>query len=162
MKLVLCVVLILGFAYIGFCVSKTYILRKKFFFALNNFLNDVKVDVNFSLKKLEKILGDSNLGSADLTLMLKNYKNSLGNINLPKEALFKDVAILNDEEKESIYVFFKSFGKTDVFSQIAIIDALIETNKNYLRKASEESKKYSTLYTKLGVMMGAFVALLII
>ena len=162
MKLVLCVVLIFGFAYVGYCISRTYVTRKKFFFAFGNYLNDLRVDVNFSFKKLGQILTGYNSDSSEFNRLLENYKASLDNAILQKEGLFKGITILNAEEKEYVYLFFKSLGKTDVFNQVSIIDGLIETNKNYLNKASEESKKYGTLYTKLGIMMGAFVALLII
>jgi len=162
MKLFLCVTLVFGFAYIGYCISTTYILRKKFFFALNNFLNNLKVDVNFSLKKLENILETTSSNSKEFNCLIENYKLSLNCATLQKEELFKNITILNADEKESIFLFFKSLGKTDVLNQVAIIDGTLEINKSYLNKANEEGKKYSTLYTKLGIMLGALVALLII
>ena len=53
-------------------------------------------------------------------------------------------------------------GKTDIFNQIELIKQNIEKVKLLCEKVKKDSDKYCPLYTKLGVLAGLFLALVII
>ena len=162
MKIILCIGLIALCGYIGFSISKHYIERKKFYFNFLNFLNELKTDINFSAKKLDNILNQVNFQCKQFFVLLNNYRNCLYmDTQIDKAVLFKDINILSEQEKESTYDFFKSLGKLDVFNQVSSIDNFIKTTHEYYKIAQEDSKKYRSLYTKLGIIIGTFVALII-
>lgn len=165
-KAILCIAIIVLCGAVGFGVSGYYTQRKKFFFDLLNFLNSLKTDICFSAKDLKKILYEcmNQVGiNKDFKLLLKNYTNLLdNNVEVIKENLFKDIKILAEQEKESIYQFFCKLGKLDSFTQSEEIEKLLKINDLYFLDAKDESIKYSSLYIKLGVIIGAFIALIII
>ena len=163
MKVILCIGVIVICAYIGYSISKTYIVRKKFFFCLSSFLSQVRREINFNSKKLEELLCGCNMNSKEFSTMVLNYKKLLllgEDIN--KKNLFADMLILSQQEKDCILDFFKSLGKLDVYNQVNTIDNFYNIIQDYYTTAKEESAKYSTLYIKLGIIVGAFIALIII
>ena len=164
MKIVLCIILVVLFGGIGYGISSNYIKRKRFFFELNNFLIFLKTEISFSQTKLETIINNfkQRACSKDLIILLDNYLISLSRNLLTKDNLFQKTSILSEQEKESIYLFFNGLGKIDVFNQIDVIEKFINTSAEYLNIAKEESSKYSALYTKLGIIIGAFLSLVII
>ena len=164
MKALLLVSIIILFGVVGFGVSGSYLERKRFFFSLLEFLKIAKNQVGFSSKKLTYILDEAkSIGDKNFSILLNNYGEILGgNLEFDKAKLFDGITILTDEEKQCIYLFFKKLGMTDVFTQIDEIDATADKAQMYFSLASEEAKKYGMLYTKLGLIVGAFVALIII
>ncbi len=163
MKVILCIGVIIVCAYIGYSISKTYIMRKKFFFCLSSFLSQVRREINFSSRKLEEFLCNCDANSKEFNMLVSNYKKLLllgESIN--EKTLFADILILSQQEKDCILDFFKSLGKLDVYNQVNTIDNFNKVIQDYYTAAMEESKKYSTLYIKLGIIVGAFIALIII
>ena len=84
------------------------------------------------------------------------------NVALSKEILFKGIAFLSEQEKESIFNFFSSLGRVDIFNQVEQIELFIKTNSEYCNESSKQCTKNCALYTKLGIMFGLLVAILII
>lgn len=163
MKIVLVVGIIILFGFIGFSISKHYKERKRFFFEFNNFLLTLKTDINFSSKKLEQILETNSWQCQDIKKLISNYRKMLNfNVGISEDELFTGISILNKQERESIFLFFKSLGKVDIYNQIEIIESFNKSCAEYYRLANDECKKYCGLYTKLGIIIGSFVALMII
>ena len=164
MKIVLCLAVIFLFGLIGFGIAGSYMERKKFFFSFNNFLELIKSDINFSSKKIGQIIDETILICRDKNFLqlLKNYKNEIkNNLQIEKENLFFNINILSEQEKESIYLFFKRLGRVDISSQTESINQIKNKCDEYYKQAQDEYKKYGSLYTKLGIVFGAFVALII-
>lgn len=165
MKIMLSIVLIILFGLIGFGIAGFYISRKKFFFSLNSFIDSFKLDINFSSKKLLNIIDECLLSVNDryMKLLLQNYKKLvIGGFLIDKTALFKDIGILNEQEKESIFQFFCRLGRIDVINQNENLMHFKSACHEYYNNSKDESVKYSSLYTKLGIIFGAFVALIVI
>lgn len=165
-RVILCLAIIVLCGAVGYGVSGYYIQRKKFFFSYELFLNELKSDIGFGAKKLDEIVYSAinRAGiSKDLKTLLNNFMLVIKNgESLNKENLFKTINILNEQERESILSFFKKLGKVDSFSQLEDINKMFVVNGAYLSEAKEDSKKYGTLYIKLGVIIGAFISLLIL
>lgn len=163
LKTILIIVLILLISCIGYGFSYYYIQRKKFFDSLVFFIQNMKNDINFSQDKLIEII-DRNLNvvtNKDLNTLLCNYKNLIIS-NIDKRKLFCNINFLKENEKEIIFIFFKGLGKTDVFNQIELLDKFSNKLTEFYSNATHESKKYSSLYLKLGILFGLFVAIILI
>ena len=95
--------------------------------------------------------------------MLKNFKENylLGKKNLEENMLFRKNICLTDDEKRTIFGFFKSLGKYDCENQIKEIEDYKKTFETSLVDAQAENKKYSSLYVKLGLMAGLIIAILL-
>ena len=123
----------------------------------------LKHERNFSEKNLIQILQNLNVSSGEFRVLIKNYYSTFNrNEKLTKDILFKNISILTSQEQECIFTFFNSLGKLDVFNQVSAIDNFICVNDEYYKAAKEESSKYGSLYTKLGIIIGSFIALIII
>ena len=164
MKLMLSATLIALFGFIGYGISSYYIKRKRFFSSLSNFIRKLKTDIGFSSLNLENIVVDY-LKTAGITNdvreLLNNFNYCLKKETLTKENMFKFITILSNEEQDIIFFFFKRLGRIDVFNQLEELDKFSIRVEECLGQAKEDSKKYCNLYTKLGVIIGAFVALII-
>lgn len=163
MKTILCFVLIALFGFIGFGISSNYLKRKRFFYDLKLFTESIKSQIGFSRIKLELLLHDQINGyhSNDFENLLKNYLLLLKECG-DDDTLFKNITILTEQEKQTIFAFFKNLGKMDVKNQLNSIEMFDNIIQTHYLLANEESKKYGMLYTKLGILFGAFLTLLII
>ena len=164
MRVIAIVCIIAMFGIIGFRVAGSYYERKKLFFNFQCFLKNTKSNMNLSSKKLMDIL-NSNLDYKDNNTkkLLGNYINILSkNMTLSYDNLFEGIDILTTEESECIFDFFKGFGMYDINSQLEEICATESRCIVFFELASEDAKKYGMLYAKLGLIVGAFVALIIV
>lgn len=165
MRVGLSIILIFLFGVVGYGIASNYIVRKKFFFEFNNFLDSIKSDIEFSSKKIFEILDEQLLSKRDRNFiqLLQNYSRGLkAQLQIKKDELFENITILTEQEKESIYIFLKRLGRGDVFSQTEYIVQIKNKCDEYYKSANEECKKYGGLYTKLGIILGALVALVIL
>ena len=163
MIVLLIILLVFLFGLLGFGFASYFIIRKKFFNSLNSFLMQVKSDISFNSKRVTEILLGNKTSNSNLSRMLCNYNESLiNNISLSKESLFKGISFLSEQEMEGIFNFFSSLGRVDVFNQVEQIELFIKTNAEYCEEASRQCTKNCALYTKLGILFGLLVAILII
>ena len=163
MIILLVIMLVILFGALGFGFASYYIIRKKFFNSLNTLLIQIKSNINFNSKRVSEILSENQTSNSNLSKMLENYKESLTNSDsISKEHLFRGINFLLEQEKESIFNFFSSLGKVDVFNQVEQIESFLKTNLEYYENASKQCAKNCVLYTKLGILLGLFVSLLII
>ncbi len=165
MKIVLILTLIFMCGTVGYGLSGVYKQRKKFYEAYAMFLLDLKTDIGFSANKLSEIIQTekNSLSNKDFSILLDNYLKTIKSEEvLTKESLFLNIKLLNDQEKNDIYSFFKGLGKTDIYNQIETIKNRYEATKNYCDKLTKECEKYCPLYTKLSILVGLFMALIII
>lgn len=165
MKLVLIIALVGLCSAIGFGFSSGYKQRKNFFEAYVIFLQTLKTDINFSADKIIEIIKRAILSTTckDFTILLSNYQDVLlKRSEVTKENLFKEVKLLTQQEKEQLFRFFTSLGKTDVFNQVEVISNELERAKTVSQKVKSDCDKYCPLFTKLGILAGLFLALIII
>ena len=165
MKIILLLILISLSGIIGYGISFSYKQRYNFFYSLSIFLQNLKTDINFLSTKLLNILDKTskNINNNDLTSLLNNFTKLIKEeecINV--QSLFKGISFLIETEKEQICLFFKNLGKTDAINQIEVISNMQNTVSDYLTCAKKDCDKYCSLYTKLGVLFGLFVCLVIV
>ena len=162
MKVILILLLVVLCGMVGYGIGYSYKQRKKFFDAYLSFLQNLKSDIGFSASKLKDIIEKSknNTSSRDFKNFLDNYLQSITDESKP--SLFKGIKFLSSDEQEDIANFFMQLGKTDIFNQIDLIKQNIEKVKLQCENVKKDSDKYCPLYTKLGVLAGLFLALVII
>jgi len=159
--LILIFIVICG--YIGFGFSSYYNSRLKFFKNLELLFEKLCLEINYSQHKLVSIMQDFSTKNKDVVKLISNYVVCLNqNEKLTVETLFKEIKILNSEEKNILNLFFMSLGKLDVSNQIKQLENQKEQIKIYYQKADEEAKKYVPLYMKLGIIFGLLLALIFI
>ena len=104
---------------IGYLFSMKYKKRVQFYTALIMFAQKLDVEINFSRERLKKLIeGMDEKTKRNLFGLDKNFLNYLsGSEELTQEALFKNCPVLKPEEKEMVFLFFKSLGRSDVLGQ---------------------------------------------
>ena len=95
---------------IGYLFSMKYKKRVQFYTALIMFAQKLDVEINFSRERLKKLIeGMDEKTKRNLFGLDKNFLNYLsGSEELTQEALFKNCPVLKPEEKEMVFLFFKS------------------------------------------------------
>ena len=81
---------------------------------------------------------------------------------LDKESLFKNIKFLKEDEKDLIFLFFRSLGRSDVDSQSKELSNFEKRFEDLVTTSAEENKKYGKLSFKLGVMAGLLVVILFV
>ena len=76
--------------------------------------------------------------------------------------LFDEITILKKEEVELLQNFFCTLGKFDVYNQTKELNLYSMKFNELYKVANEECKKYASLVTKLALIVGLLVCLLII
>ncbi len=149
---------------IGLIFSSKYKKREKFYSALILFAQKLDVEINFSRERLKNLITSidektkSNLAGLDKNFM--HYLN--GETELSQNELFKNIQFLKNEEKETIFLFFRSLGRSDVLGQSKEIANFTKRFDENLSKCSLENKKYGSLCIKLGVIAGLFMIVILI
>ena len=162
MKVVLCLTLIGLFGFIGYSISLNYIKRKKFYCELSIFCNSLKSEIGYSQTRLEELITKhlKDLKNAELSSMLENYLLAIKNNDLSFK-IFTNIGILTEREKETLLSFFKSLGRLDANNQLQNIEKFLNFIEVDYASACEESKRLGGLYTKIGVIIGAVLALIL-
>ena len=164
MKYVLLITLSCTSIFAGYFYSKKYRKRSKFFQSLVSLCQKFDVEINFSKERLKNIFANiDEKQKHDLCGLIENFISFIEQENpLEKETLFKGIAFLKEDEKDIIFMFFKTLGRSDVDSQS-------KEAKNYLSRfeslsvsSINDNKKFGSLSIKLGIVGALFIAVLFI
>lgn len=164
MKYLLLFVLAGACFFIGFIFSKKYKKRANFFQALVMLCQKFDVEINFSRERLKNIFQNLDQKQKDkLAGLVDNFLSYIEQeIPLEKETLFKGITFLKEEEKDVVFMFFKSLGRSDVDSQSKEAKNYLSRFETLSSSANNENKKYGSLSVKLGIIAGLFVIVLFI
>ena len=162
MKFVMIIVLVSLCWYVGFGFSKYYGNRSEFFKEFVFFLNKVSLNINFSKDKLKTILTDYKTSSKELSLILKNFLGCLEQKNLSEKQLFNGCKLLKQEEKSTLLSFFQSLGHFDLVGQTKHLENFAKDFELRQKQAEEEKNKYAPLFTKLGLIVGVIISLILL
>lgn len=148
--------------FIGYVFSKKYRQRAGFFQALVMLCQKFDVEINFSRERLKNIL--INLDpkhKARLAGLVENFISYIEQeSSLEKETLFKGISFLKEEEKDVIFLFFKTLGRSDVDSQSKETKNYQSRFENLSALANNDNKKFGSLSIKLGIIAGLFIIVL--
>lgn len=141
-----------------------YKRRKNFFDALIFLCHKFDVEINFSRERVVNIISSleekvkQNLYGLD-----KNFISSIENKeSLEKDKLLKNLTFLSEEEGNSIFLFFKSLGRSDMENQLKEINNFENKFSQFCTASSQEFKKYGKLSIKLAIVACLMVVVLFI
>ena len=150
--------------FIGYAVSLKYTKRKRFFASMISLADKLSLEINFSRERL-KVLVENVDKSTHINLLGIDQKfvDFLDRkIDLTQQALFDKNDMLKNEEKDTILLFFKTLGRSDVENQIKEIQGFSEKFKEMKKQCDLEQKKYGSLSFKLGIIAGLFFIVIMI
>ncbi len=164
MKIALLVILFCVCVFVGYLFSLKYKKRQKFFSSLIMLAEKLDVDINYSRERLKKLIQEFDLVQRKNLLGIEaNYINYLeGDEELTSENLFKNITVLKASERDMIYLFFKNLGRSDVENQTKEIRNYIKRFEEQSQVCDTENKKYGTLCTKFGLIVGLFLVVILI
>ena len=122
------------------------------------------IEISYSRERLKKLIEEFDENQKKNLLGIdKNYISFLSSDEeFKSDLLFKNVNILKPSEKDMIFLFFKNLGRSDVDNQTKEIKSYVKRFEELSKTCDLENKKYGSLCTKLGIIVGLlFVVLLI-
>ena len=161
MKYFLILILIFSLTYIGRGLSKYYIDRQAFFSDFVGFLNYVLSNINFEKSKLSATVNRYNSQSNNKYIhkLLDNYYSYLHH---KCDCIDCSCHILKQNEQDVLTHTLENLGKADFETEKMNIQASIEQINQLLEQAKVENVKYGGLYTKLFLLLGLALSILLI
>lgn len=166
MQIAICILIIFGTSYIGIGLSRYYIKRERLFFELTMFCEKLKSDIGFLLMPLVDILKSverdysSLLVDISIKVLKKIDQGEIINTDNMYEML--ECVYLKDEERSLIGSFFSVLGKSDSRSQLQSIEGFAVRFSELEKKCEKERERLSPMCTKLGIISGLAICLLVI
>lgn len=163
MKIILAIVLCAITTTIGYGLSKQYKKRKRFFEDIIDFSNKLSGEMRFRSSFVKDVCNAEcdNYGN-ELSITIKAFVNSLDKKQALNINSIQELSILTSDDKKSISNFFNSLGKYDLKTQLIEFENHKSNFQVQLQGAVEENKKYSSLFTKLGLIIGLAISIIII
>lgn len=164
MKWILIVVIFLVCSFLGYSFSIKYKKRMAFYSALIFLAQKLDVEINFSRERLIKLIESCNektrlnLLGVDRAFVL--YLTQGGELTCEK--LFQKNSPFKKEEQEIVTMFFRSLGRSDVENQTKEIKNALSRFEKCLTDATIDYKKNGSLGTKLGIVVGLVIAVVLI
>lgn len=145
-------------SYIGFRFGNGYKEKERFYNEFLKFLMHFKTQINFLKTDLLQIINSYKSKDKNFNILLSSYEK-----NIINEIEYKiDLNILNEEEKNEFLTFFNGVGKSDLYSQIELLDKYIEMFKDKLEQKRKLNLKYGVMYKKLGVLLAFLICIVLI
>ncbi len=164
MKWILMGILFACCVVVGYIFSSKYKKRMSFFSTLILLAQKLDVEINFSRERLKKLIESFDEKSRGALLGIdKAFIDYLENGGeLTGERLFGKNNLIKSEDREIVTIFFRSLGRSDVENQSKEIKNSISRFEKLLNDASSENKKYGKLGTKLGIITGLAIIIILI
>ena len=162
MKIVLMIVLSAVCLFFGGRFYFKYKRRKNFFEALVYLCQKFDVEINFSRERVQNIISslDDKIKQA-LCGLDKNFLSTLvAKESLDKPKLFEKIAFLSEDEQNSIFLFFKSLGRSDMENQLKEIKNFESKFNDFSSASNVEFKKYGKLSIKLAVVASLMIVVI--
>lgn len=157
MKWFLIVVLIFVIMLIAKAFSEHYKERYDFYSNLKSFLQQFKINVSFKQEKIINFLNNVN-SKKQFNLFIKEYKNYLKNNTIN----FKEIKILEIDEKKQLENLIRNLGKFDTKNEIIQLDVFLLDIDEKLKKATEDKNKLCPMILKLSLLFAVGLAILLI
>ena len=140
---------------ISILLSKKHVDRLNYYNSFYSFNNSLKNEVSFTKKSIITIISSN------------KHKNDYFNKRLTAKFINKDIMIdkpyfITNEEIAYLDGYLDSIGALDAKTQIELLNNAENTLKDNLSKCQNDSKRYKSLYVKLGVLIGLLMFVLII
>lgn len=150
--------------FVGYIFSRKYKRRSNFFQALVMLCQKFDVEINFSKERLKNIFENLDAKQKDkLYGLVENFLSYIEQENpLEKDTLFKGITFLKEEEKDVVFMFFKSLGRSDLASQSKEAKNFLTRFETLASSSNNDNKKFGSLSIKLGIIAGLFIIVIFI
>lgn len=152
-SLILSLVIIIGFGYIGWGIQNYYKNRIIFYENLDNMLHYIINNINFYKDSSERILMNF-LKNSNTSKYLKSVI-----ISFLKNNSVMDTLIIKKNEKSHLINIFNHLGKSDCENQIAGFKIFSDQTNFIIIKCKEEYEKIGKNATKLGILLGLAITI---
>lgn len=165
LKLFFAAVIVCGCSYIGIVLSRRYRKREQVFSDTAVFIDGCKSRIGFQQLPLKDILREAAEGyTSELAPMLAQFYDLLANSEFVNYDLLSErikCSCLTKEEVKLYVQFFDSLGKSDVASQLNSLEEFKSAFSKKHDAAADEKRRFGSMYTKLGVLTGLGLAVLV-
>jgi len=157
MKITLIIVLISVIMLIAKSLSQQYSDKYDFYFNLNNFLNQFKLNLSFKQTKILEFLNSISCRK-QFKIFIENYKNylSTGVIDC------SNITILDDQEIRDIEDIVRNIGLFDAEHEIFQLESYLNSVQEKLKQAEENKKKICPMILKLSFLLAIGLAVILI
>lgn len=163
MKYALILILFCVCCGVGYVMSQKFSKRKKFFDTLIILAEKLSLEINFSRERLQVLMNNFDENSKKNLLGIdQKFSDFLDKKCDLDMSIFKNADCLKPDEKESVLLFLKTLGRSDVENQTKEIANFVSRFAEVKKVCDAEQKKYGSLCIKLGVIAGIFLAIIII
>lgn len=155
--------------YVGVIKSRKLITREQILREMVVFLNLVKNDIRYMMNILpnayeiarQKLNTSLKIAIGKIVVDMINYSSN----TMLEQSITKNISEIEELTKYDKEVFIstlKNLGRSDLESQINIIDNSINIIENQIKEANEIKLKNSKLYRTVGVITGLMIVIVFI
>lgn len=155
-KVIICILLICAFLYIGIVITNNLKKRKMFWQEIINFCDVLSSNIGFGQKKLKVIINEF---ANDQAVCSKIF--FLQNMDSNKVLMPKNIELEKSEEK-LLGEFFAGIGDKDSNSEVERIKIFRQQFCNIEASYIERCKKFSPLIVKLCLIFGIMICIVLI
>ena len=169
LKIIISLAIVLLTAYIGnqkavSLKKREYILRE-----MVTFLKLVEDEIRYCLSILpnayeasrQKLTTDLKIAIGQITVDMINFEN----LNYVDKSIVDNISKLNElteYDKDVFISTLKNLGRSDLDSQINIIDNTVNILENQIKEANENKLKNSKMYRTVGMVTGLMIVIIFI
>ena len=151
---------------IGMSIAKTYENRVNELKEFKNILNVIKTKIKFTYEPIPEIFEQiSNTINPDIGSIFKIASNNMKFCTAGEawtKAIDMDILNISLEDKTILKDLSKMLGKTDLQGQISQIEITSSFIDEQIKKAERAREKNEKMYTKLGVIIGLSIVIVLI
>lgn len=169
LKFIISIIIVLITTYIGFSKSKKLRYREYILRDTVTFLELVKNEINYNMnilsnayevsrQKLNTSLKDA-IGQIVADMLTQN---SIEKIDFSIVDNISRLSELTDYDKNVIISIFRNLGRSDIDSQINIINNGIYTLENQIKEANDVKLTNEKMYRNMGALVGLMIVVIFI
>ena len=153
MKIILILIVVLGFAIIGLLIYLNYNSKKNIYKNLIEFCDYSLLEIKFNKSNFKKII-ENYLNNCNLEV--KNFLSSY--LNRSKYSS----KVIKNEDNAIIQNFLASIGRKDVDGEVYNLNKYKAIFISAFEKAREDEKKMGVASLKVSIVLGLLIAIILI
>ena len=153
LKIIICIAVIAFSTALGYLIAGKYRARKKFYEQFCLFNKQYLNELNYTRKPLTDFLKEHEFAGDFAKAIVKCVESRDCSVNY---------SYLTKEEKAACGNYFSMLGKGDALSQKSYFGAQTQVLEAQYAEGEKQAKSRSSLYLKLGLLLGLAIVILIV
>lgn len=146
--------------FVGYKLSSKYKKRYLLYKECQEFFHFYKLQIGFSREKIKDIVNKFISSKDRVIFPYEQYVLFLNNTSAYASYSLDGLDFLKKDEIDFLKAQYLSIGKYSVSEEMQNIDKILNEINVLTTQTNEQFKKYSSLYLKLGLIVGAAVGLI--